>query len=165
MKEGFITDYIVHHTIPVIEKGNINFVYRGKGTTVAIPGELNGWDPRDGMMQHVSGTDLYYCSYNVPKNGRVEYKIWVDSVWMLDPLNPRKAQGGFGENSDVWMPYYKPPAEIQFNPDIPHGSIDTYRQLVKYIRDNRKRYSDESGLIQEDLADLADPGYKEPVAA
>jgi enterochelin esterase-like enzyme len=63
----------------------------------------------------------------------VEYKLWVDSNWILDPLNKRKTQGGYGENSDVWMPEYVPPSTIEYNPNIPHGTIDTFWIESKFL--------------------------------
>ena len=124
-KSEFINAYMQQQTIPVVERDSIHFLYRGQGQQVAIPGEMNRWDPSQSRMERLRGTDLFFRSERLSPEGRLEYKIWVDSSWMLDPLNKRIAPGGFGENSDVWMSAYAPPTEIEFDPNIPHGSIDT----------------------------------------
>lgn len=124
-KAAMISDYLSNNNIPVVEGNAIYFVYRGNAKIVAAPGELNGWNIDKSLMQKVDGTDLFFRVDTLDVTGRAEYKIWVDSVWMLDPLNQRKALGGFGYNSDVWMSQYFPPKEIEYDDGIPHGKIDT----------------------------------------
>lgn len=124
-KGKMISSYLSSNKIPVVEENIIYFVYRGNAKIVAAPGELNGWNVEKSLMQKIDGTDLFFRVDTLDAAGRAEYKIWVDSVWMLDPLNQRKALGGFGYNSDVWMPWYSPPTEIEFDDGIPHGKIDT----------------------------------------
>jgi enterochelin esterase family protein len=52
----------------------------------------------------------------------LDYKLVVDNNWILDPLNPHHTSGGFGPNSELAMPAYVQPPEIQ-NYAIPHGEI------------------------------------------
>lgn len=124
-KVGMISDYLSTNKIPVVEANEIYFIYRGNAKVVAVPGELNGWNVDKSLMQKVEGTNLFFLADTLDVAGRAEYKIWVDSVWMLDPSNQRKALGGFGYNSDVWMTQYSPPTEIEYDDGIPHGKIDT----------------------------------------
>lgn len=124
-KAAMISDYLSSNKIPAVEENAIYFVYRGNAKIAAAPGELNGWNIDKSLMQKIDGTNLFFRVDSLDFTGRAEYKIWVDSVWMLDPLNHRKALGGFGYNSDVWMPKYSPSAEIEFDEGIPHGKIDT----------------------------------------
>lgn len=134
---NLIENYLSHRSVPVIEGEKVHFLYRGKGKVVAVPGEMNRWSPLDAVMERVTGTNLFYRTYTIPLNGRVEYKIWGDSVWTLDPLNMRKAQGGYGENSDLWMPEYRESSTIQFKSNIPRGKIDTLYFSSKFLK--RKR--------------------------
>jgi len=108
-------------------------VYQGHTNAVMLPSELNRWNPEQGRMNRIEGTDLFVRTETAPINGRVEYKLVVDGNWILDPLNPRKAAGGYGENSDVWMPEYVPPTTIAYNPNIPHGTIDTFWIDSKFL--------------------------------
>lgn len=133
-KSNIITDYLMKNKIPIIDGNNVYFIYRGPGKFAAVPGELNGWKPELSMMKKVDKTDLFYFIDTLDVGGRAEYKIWVDSVWMLDPQNPQKALGGFGFNSEFWMPDYLPPKEIEYDDGIPHGRIDTIRFESKILK-------------------------------
>jgi enterochelin esterase family protein len=104
-----IERYLPSHPPPLVEDSMVRFYYRGAGTRVAVPGDLNGWNPSAAPMRRIEGTDLFLREDTIPIDGRVEYKLWVDSVWMLDPRNPRRAEGGFGENSELLMPGYPSP--------------------------------------------------------
>ena len=132
-RSSLINEYLLHAKVPVVEGNTAYFVYRGNGHTVAVPGEINRWNPSVATMHRVEGTDLFFRKEIIPLNGRVEYKLWVDSSWILDPLNPRRSVGGYGENSDLWMPEYSFPQEILDDPKIPHGRIDTIWFVSKYL--------------------------------
>jgi enterochelin esterase family protein len=45
------------------------------------------------------------------------------STWILDPENPHTCEGGFGPNSELSMPLYIQPWEIEYNTNIPHGTV------------------------------------------
>jgi enterochelin esterase family protein len=126
-KSNLISEYLSHHTIPVVEGNSIHFLYRGAGHAAAVPSEINQWNSDVAQMVHVDGTNLFFRTESLPIKGRLEYKLWVDSAWMLDPLNKRFATGGYGDNSDVWMPEYVPSTAFEVNQSIPHGRIDTLR--------------------------------------
>jgi enterochelin esterase family protein len=132
-KDSLIDEFMHQHHEPFIDGTTVAFYYRGKANLVAVPGEMNGWTPPDGRMEHVHNTDFFFHEETLPINSRVEYKYWVDSAWILDPLNPQKAMGGFGENSEVWMPDYKP-VWITYNPSIPHGRLDTLWYDSKFLK-------------------------------
>jgi enterochelin esterase family protein len=123
-KANLISQFIAINPEPLTKDSTVHFYYVGAGDTVSVPGEFNNWDPSDGRMKRINGTNFFYRNEIIPANGRVEYKIWVDSAWTLDPRNPRKSMGGWGENSDVWMPHYKSD-DITTDANIPHGRIDT----------------------------------------
>lgn len=125
-KRKIVDNFFALNTFPIVESDKIHFVYRGRGTKVAVPGELNGWNPAISRMENLPGTDLFYRSESLAINGRLEYKIWVDSSWMLDPLNGRRALGGFGYNSDVWMPDYVQSFIERYQPVVRHGRIDSF---------------------------------------
>jgi enterochelin esterase-like enzyme len=117
-KVRVIDAYLHNHHAPIVEDSSVHFLYRGKGQRVAAPGELNRWDPSAAPMRRLEGTDLFYRSETLPIDARIEYKFWVDSSWILDPSNPRKAQGGFGWNSELRMPLY---------PAYTHDTVRTAR--------------------------------------
>ena len=134
VRNTMVEEYLSRHAAPIVEGDSVHFLYRGKGKVVALPGEMNRWNPSDGVMKRVMGTDLFFRTYSFLPTSRVEYKVWVDSTWKLDPLNPRKARGGYGENSDLWMPGYISPNTFEFNPGIPRGTIDTLWFSSKHLK-------------------------------
>ncbi len=110
-------------SFPVIEQDSVvHFIYRGSATSVTVPGDVNGWDPNGSPMTHLGGTNFWYLTQTYPPDARLEYKFVTNgSTWILDPLNPHQIVEGFGPNSELRMPEYVPPPEVQYYPGIPHG--------------------------------------------
>lgn len=112
---------------PIVEDSLVTFVYYGRvGLRVTVPSDLNGWDTKADEMSRVGDTDLYYLTLELPRDARIDYKFYVDNVWMLDPLNPNSVSGGFGPNSELSMPDYEFPMEIVGNDSIPHGVVEVH---------------------------------------
>jgi enterochelin esterase family protein len=107
------------------EDSEVTLIYRGTARHVFVAGDPNGWEPGADEMKRLPGTDLFSLSWKLDPAARFEYKLVVDSAWILDPLNTLRASGGFGENSEVRMPRYRFPRETVPRGDIAHGSIDT----------------------------------------
>jgi enterochelin esterase-like enzyme len=111
--------------IPFVEDTIACFLYRGPDAlSVAVAGDLNGWNPNASPMTRLSTTDLWYLPVVFESDARIDYKLVVNgSAWMLDAGNPRTCTGGFGPNSELAMPAYVYPPEIQSSPRIPHGTL------------------------------------------
>ncbi|MEW6510580.1 MAG: amylo-alpha-1,6-glucosidase [Bacteroidota bacterium] len=116
---------IARRRSPVIGDSTVSFVYSGRASRVNVAGDFNGWNPFLHQMERLPGTDFFHFTLKVPRKARFEYKLIVDSLWMLDPFNDRRALGGYGENSEVRMPGYVDPPETRLRPDVAHGNIDT----------------------------------------
>lgn len=112
-------------SFPYIEQDSlVHFLYRGNATSVSVPGDANGWDPNGFPMSRINGTDLWFYTRLFEPDARLDYKLVLNgSYWILDPLNPNQIMGGYGPNSELRMPAYIPPPEIEYYPDIPHGAI------------------------------------------
>ncbi len=123
-----IVEEFLHRTGgPVINDSTVHFIYHGRARRVSVAGDINRWSADTDTMLRVAGTDFFHLSISMHPAARFEYKLVVDSTWMLDPLNRQQVMGGFGPNSEVTMPLYRQPAEIHYRPDIPHGRLDTIR--------------------------------------
>ena len=87
----------------------VYFIYHGSAKLVNVVGDFNGWDSFDetSVMINVHETDLFYLKKNFPPDSRLDYRLVVDTEWILDPLNNRKLLGGFGLNSELIMPNYE----------------------------------------------------------
>ncbi len=110
---------------PLTEDSTVSFVFDGRASRVRVASDLNGWNPGTDTMHHLRGTEFYHLSLHADPAARFEYKFVVDSTWILDPVNPRLAMGGYGPNSEVRMPLYRPPQEIVVRPGVPRGRLDT----------------------------------------
>ena len=106
------------------EDSTLTLIYRGAARHVFVAGDPNGWDPGRDEMMRLPGTDLFSLSWTLDPAARIEYKLVVDSAWVLDPFNTLRASGGFGENSEARMPCYRFPGETVPRGG-PRGSIDT----------------------------------------
>ena len=110
---------------PYIESTlQVHFLYRGAANSVQVPGDMNGWTPNAANMAMISGTDLWYYSRFFEADARLDYKFVTNgSNWILDPRNPFTVTGGFGPNSELRMPEFVQPPEIENYPDVPQGTI------------------------------------------
>lgn len=109
--------------IPYIEDSTAYFLYiNGSSPQVRVAGDFTGWDPTNQNLTNLTGTNLYYAGYQFEHTARLDYKIVVNSNWILDPLNPHTCSGGYGPNSELSMTGYVQPPEIQTY-EIPHGSV------------------------------------------
>lgn len=128
-RREIVNDYIFRvraYGREVTEDSVVYFLFRGPARRVLLAGDINGWEMKD-TLSRIPQTDLFFLARTFHPAARFEYKFVVDSSWMLDPINPRTAIGGYGLNSEIWMPQYTPPKEIEYRTNIPHGKLDTLR--------------------------------------
>lgn len=143
-----------NHSFPITENTLAHFIYKGEGTALQVPGDFSGWDPKNAPMINITGTDFWYLTKTFENDARLDYKFAFNgSDWILDPHNPHTAPGGWGNNSEMRMPAYEPPAEIEYNSRIPHGAITDTIYYSSALDNSRK--------VQLYLP----PGYDESTAA
>ena len=108
--------------IPFVEGQKANFIYCGTATSVAIAGDFNGWNPGNTKMTNINGTNFFFRTETFEPTARLDYKLVINgSNWILDPENNNRISGGFGANSELAMPEYVQPWEINYNATIKHG--------------------------------------------
>jgi glucoamylase len=96
---------------PLVEDGQVTFVYRGKAKRVEVVGDFTSWSPRQMMLRELPGTDVKYLTMKFAADARVEYKFIADGEWINDPLSERKLDNGVGGlNNFFTMPAYRPSA-------------------------------------------------------
>lgn len=122
-----LVDSFLHpiSSFPLIELDNyVYFIYRGSAGQVNIPGDFSNWDPNACPMSRLEGTNFWYRQEIFESDARLDYKFVLNgSQWILDPRNPRRVSGGFGPNSELAMPEYVDPLEIEYYRNIAHGSL------------------------------------------
>lgn len=106
------------------QETSAHFLLRKSATSVTIPGDANGWDPQAFNMRRITNTNWWYYTQIFEPDARLDYKFVLNGTnWILDPKNPYQVSGGFGPNSELRMPAYQPAPEINYDPNIPHGTI------------------------------------------
>ncbi len=119
---------------PYITADTARFIYRGQASTVQVAGDFNGWNPASAFLQKIVGTDFFYFSKKFEMNARLDYKYVLNgSSWILDPLNPSTVSGGYGPNSELAMPEYIQPWEIENYPGTIMGTVVTDQIFSSYV--------------------------------
>lgn len=121
-----VSDYLAQlPAAPLLDDNRAIFIWRGEARQVQLVGDMNNWDPTTApAFTRLEETELWWYAATFESEARLDYKILVDGVWRLDPLNPRTILGGFGPNSELAMPGYQPPLEQQpTNQPVPAGAL------------------------------------------
>lgn len=112
---------------PYIEGDNAHFIYYNTANSVHVAGDFNGWNPNVGALTRLQPTYLYYSIHTFEMDARLDYKFVLNGGnWILDPLNPHTVPGGFGNNSELAMPDYVQPPEIEYYPEYQHGTVTNH---------------------------------------
>jgi enterochelin esterase family protein len=110
--------------IPFIEEDEANFIYVGNVSAVSAAGDFNSWNPNADVLIKLAGTRFWYLTKTFELNARLDYKLIRNgNDWILDPENPNTCAGGFGPNSELAMPEYVQPWEINYYSGIQHGTV------------------------------------------
>ncbi len=119
--------FIAEHGSPIVEGPTITFLYRGEPDAVFLRHFVFGL-PSAQPFHRVLGTDLWYCSIEVPRNSRIEYKLEVEEGGrrglFRDPLNPRIARDPYGANSVCHGSGYVEPDWIRPDPEARPGDLE-----------------------------------------
>ncbi|HEX8422878.1 MAG TPA: alpha/beta hydrolase-fold protein, partial [Pyrinomonadaceae bacterium] len=109
---------------PLVEDGQVTFIYRGKAKRVEVVGDFTSWSPRRMVLDGVAGADVKYLTMTFADDARVEYKFIADGEWTGDPLSERKLDNGVGGfNNFFTMPAYRPSAFAEAKWDL-RGTIE-----------------------------------------
>jgi enterochelin esterase family protein len=119
--------FLESRPLPIVEKGHITFVYRGKADAVRLRHWIYGLRTADDLIR-VPGTDLWYLALEIPDESRVEYKFEVTRGrrvrWLEDPANPNLAYDPFGANSVAHAWGYHTPDWTKHHHGVPEGSLE-----------------------------------------
>lgn len=129
-------------SFPVIEKDSLlHFVYYGPAGSVLLNGNLQRWNEPDTMQRIDCGdASLFYRTYVVPSDARLDYQFMIDGTVSLDPLNPNVTPSGYGPHSEVQMPKFVPTPYRTRDDSVPAGTIAEVN-LYKYLRPPLSHYT------------------------
>ena len=104
--------FIEAHRFPLVEGGNVTFVWVGQADGVSLRHWVYGLESSTALAR-APGSDLWYLTLEIPSASRVEYKLEIHrgggSEWLEDPLNPNRARDPFGANSVLQTEGYEAP--------------------------------------------------------
>ncbi len=121
--------------LPLLENDTLaHFIITGNFNSVEVAGDMNGWSAGQIVLQNISSTNFWFASEVYEANARLDYKFITNgSNWILDPNNPAQVSGGFGPNSELAMPQYVQPWEIEDYPGVPKGSLSAYSVASSHL--------------------------------
>lgn len=138
-RAGLIDAFLAEQeSFPIVEdSGAVHFLYRGEAQDVGIVGDMIGLR-REDPMHRVADTDLFYYSMRLEPDAAVTYGFIPDyGDPVADPLNPRQAEGLFGELSWLAMPAWSPPTYLDGEVARP-GTLETV-EWESEIQEGRTR--------------------------
>jgi enterochelin esterase family protein len=193
--DAFWDSLKVNGHIPYRHDETVIFLYRGEADSVSWNGDFNSWSNDKSFRNtgtQIENTNIWYLKQIFPSDARLDYKITINgSEWILDPNNPHQQWSGFGPNSELRMPDWKPEPLVNRDETIPSGNFsseklissqklgydlhykvytpagyDNFRSMpVLYITDGQE-YSDERlGAVSIVLDNLIEAQKIEPVIA
>lgn len=112
--------------IPFAQNKQAIFLFRGNAKKVSFEGDFSGWGRynRDSSNAiKIKNIDVWFLEKEFPSDARLDYKIVVDGNWILDPDNEYIQLSGFGPNSELRMPDWKPSPFVVRNSNIPKGKL------------------------------------------
>lgn len=113
--------------IPYTNDSTVVFLFKGDAESVRWNGDFNSWGGNKSVQiigEQIGNTDLWASTTTFPADARLDYKITVnESDWMLDPANPHQQWSGFGPNSELRMPKWKPEPLTYRSPDTENGLL------------------------------------------
>lgn len=127
-RQQVIERYLQNKTTPIIEKDSLlNFVYYGAAESVFVNGNLQHWNEPAKLEQITCGENsLFYKTFTVPPDARLDYKLIINGVDSLDPRNPRTTPSGFGPHSEVRMPKFVSSQYLIEKGNVPSGTLTTH---------------------------------------
>lgn len=120
-----------HGDIPFARGGQAAFLYRGSASQVRVAGDFNGWNPAASPAARLGQSDVWLREEAFPTDARLDYKFVIgSSTWILDPANPHRQRGGFGDNSEIRMPDYVPSPYVTRRAGVPRGDYSSSRSVA-----------------------------------
>jgi len=114
---------------PIVSLDEAILLYRGAAQSVQVLGDMNNWDFEQAPpMTRLEGSDLWYWRSAFEPDARLDYRILVDGGDpKLDPLNPATVPGPEGPNSELRMPAYQQPPELEpSDQPVPSGTVSSH---------------------------------------
>jgi len=127
---------------PVIEGEAALFIVKGSpDAPPRLVGDFNGWGeghPGASILERLGVTSFFFKRVKLDRAARVEYLIATQGHEDLDPLNPTRVDGFAEPHSEVRMPGYVAPPEIQGSPGLPRGRVVSFDHQSAVLGNRRR---------------------------
>ncbi len=128
-----VEQYIAAHGgTPIVEQNARLwfFVQDVDGRTPRVVGDFNNWattpqgyDATAGTPTRIEGTSWSYLQGTAFTNARLEYVLLFEKETRPDPRNPRTVRTFAGPRSEVRMPFWSAPPEVEGKAEVPEGRV------------------------------------------
>jgi enterochelin esterase-like enzyme/outer membrane protein assembly factor BamB len=123
-------------SFPIVEEGQVHFVFAGEAEDVAVVGSMTG-GRRAEPLHRVPGTSLFHRSYPIEAGMRWEYAFQVDFDQPdLDPRNPRSTPGRRSPLSEVVAAGHREPEHLA-EPRGPRGTLAEHEFASEQLGNTR----------------------------
>jgi enterochelin esterase-like enzyme len=127
-----VTSFLATRSTPIVEHDTLlHFVWFGVADSVMVNGTLqSSWRSPVRLRKIACGDSLkspglFYRTFIVPSDARIEYKFIVNNEYQLDARNRRVTPPGDFLNSEVAMPAFHMSPLHASVPGVPRGHVDT----------------------------------------
>ncbi|MBC8376697.1 MAG: T9SS type A sorting domain-containing protein [FCB group bacterium] len=145
-------------SIPIIDDSLVTFIHLSNEENVAIGGDFNNWAASfKRPIHHVDSTNLWYYQQVFEQNARFDYAFFIDGEFVRDRENPRPATGYINAASELAMPDYVHPWEIEFIESVPEGRLETV--LLEYFANDIDKSYRVSTYLPAGYDSLKEGGY------
>ena len=83
-----VDEFLAGRELPIVDGGEVVFLWRGDATDVAIAGDMIGMR-REEAMHRLPGTDLWWWATELDRRARLSYLFFVDYEPTVDPAHDR----------------------------------------------------------------------------
>lgn len=114
-RQSLVNRYMVGvETTPLVTDQGVIFFWQGAAFDVSLTGDMTQFVPENDLpLTHIEDTDLWYIKLDLEVDARLDYLFRVDGEAVVDRFNPSRIISGFGIRSELRMPGYMPPPELQ----------------------------------------------------
>lgn len=120
------TPFVLEQNGEAHSRRTVLFLWQGAAFEVNLIGDMTQFVAENRIpLTQVADTDLWYTALEIEPDARLDYLYEVDGQPILDRYNPHRIISGFGVRSELRLPGYTPPPELQPGRPITsqHGTL------------------------------------------
>ena len=118
--------------VPFRQQDSVAFLHFEQEVNLTVAGDFNRWSSNAWPATRLGDTWMWIREATFPTDARLDYKFVTNGgmTWSLDPANPLTQWGGFGPNSEIRMPDYRPSPFVERVNGRANGSYSQNRAIA-----------------------------------